>query len=318
MGPHPNPLHSESISLQLLRDNADLRCRGSPRSKPYPFISTKHHDELPLSIHNYDQRAFWISSPLSSYSPERLQAIVDSPFVSHDDDASLALSLASRALVTHRHTGRVISRSFSKFFNYDEKMAYQPTGQEYAREIQEKVDGSIISLFWYDEHEHQSRPISNRNLTGRWLLASRASFSNPHIDSAWNMLKNRFPNLIDGKNTLLDKSKTYVFELVDPNMPVKIIYPYGADLVLLAIIAKDGSESNRHSSDFDHLPFRRPRVWTLEELLGGSMDGAEQRMDLKKLIKLDRKNEEGFVFVYWRTKEDVHPQRCKLKLESYL
>ncbi len=319
-GSIPNPLRSESIPLQRLLDNADVRPRGnSPSSNPYAFISTKHHDDLPLSIHNYEDRAFWSSSPLSSYSLEQLQAILDAPLLSDDKEASLALTMASRSLVTHRYTGRVISRSFSKFFNLQEKMAYQPTGQEYAHEIQEKVDGSVVSLFWYDEHQTEIAYNPNRaNPAGRWLVASRTSFNSPHTDSAWRMLKSRFSDLIDGKNTLLDKSKTYVFELVDPNMPIKIFYSYGADLVLLAIIGKDGSESKWGSSDFDHLPFRRPRVWKLEELLGGSNVDSEEGVDLKQLSKLDRKNEEGFVVKFWRTKEDVHPQRDKLKLESYL
>ena len=314
----PNPLRSESIPLQLLLDNADVRPRGNPHSShPYAFISTKHHDDLPLSIHNYEDRAFWNSSPLSSYSLEQLQAILDARFLSDDKEASLALTMASRSLVTHRYTGRVISRSFSKFFNLQEKMSYQPTGREYAHEIQEKVDGSIVSLFWYDEYQTEignpARPA------GRWLVASRTSFNSPHTDSAWRMLKSRFSDLIDGgKNTLLDKSKTYVFELVDPNLPVKIFYPYGADLVLLAIIGKDGSESKWGSSDFDHLPFRRPRVWKLEDLLGSSNVDSEEGANLRQLSKLDRKNEEGFVVKFWRTKEDVHPQRDKLKLENYL
>ncbi|KAF8799231.1 hypothetical protein BYT27DRAFT_7318779 [Phlegmacium glaucopus] len=56
---------------------------------------------------------------------------------------------AARPLITESNSGQVVSKSFSKFFNHHEKQAYTPTGGEYAFTIEEKVDGSITSLFCY-------------------------------------------------------------------------------------------------------------------------------------------------------------------------
>ena len=318
----PNPLRSLSISPTFIADNAadEPRLRPPSETPYYAFISTKYHPTLPLSIHNYNQRAFWSSSPLAPYAT-RLETILDTLTLSTKEEASLALTLASRALVTHTTTGKVISRSFQKFFNFYEKMAYKPTGEEFAFEIQEKVDGSIISLFWYDEI---SPGIGNSvAVTGQWIVASKSSFSSPHTESAWSILNTRYPALLDPKTSPLDRSRTYVFELVDSRMPLKVHYPYGSDLVLLAIIAKDGSEPRwGMRGELDVLPFRRPRVWKPEELLGdGSVKAGESRLGnerSKLLSKLDRQNEEGFVVTFWRTKEDTHPQRFKVKLECYL
>jgi len=37
-----------------------------------------------------------------------------------------------------------------------------------------------------------------------------------------------------------------------------------------------------------------------------------------KLKRLSKINEEGFVITFWRTKDDVYPQRVKVKLEDYV
>jgi hypothetical protein len=66
----PNPLRSTFIPPQLLADNAEERIRDSTTFEPFAFITTKHHATLPLSIHNYNHRSFWSSSPLSSLSPK--------------------------------------------------------------------------------------------------------------------------------------------------------------------------------------------------------------------------------------------------------
>lgn len=242
------------------------------------YITSKNHPKLPLTIHNYTQRGFSSSASTSRQS--------------------LDLSIACRSLITETHTGNVISRSFSKFFNHHEKLAYKPTGSEYAFEIEEKLDGSIISLFCYHDE---------------WMMSSRSSFEGPHIDAAWKVLTARYPQVIPrrgektsgvAKSEILDKEKTYVFELVDPTMPIKVRYTT-KDMVLLAIIAKDGQEPT-YDFDWSQLPFTRPKMHKADKI------------DTKELHVLNRDNEEGFVVKFWPTKDDTHPQRIKVKFESYL
>lgn len=311
----PNPLRSTFIPLVLLADNAEERIRDTSTFEPFSYITTKQHATLPLSIHNYNHRSFWSSSPLLSFSSTiHVQQIIDSQAVPSDEnEASLALTLASRSLVTEGSTGRVVSRSFVKFFNHYENLSYQPTGNEHAYEIQEKVDGSIISLFWYEPQN--SSGSSQLQTRGQWIVASRSSFASPHTESARNILNTRFPSLVSDTQESLDKTKTYVFELVDSRMPIKIHYQYHSDLVLLAIIGNDGSETRLGDTG---LPFRRPRIWKLEELIPGENGTGVTASNLKQLNKLHRANEEGFVITFWRTQDDVYPQRVKVKLEDYL
>jgi RNA ligase len=208
-----DPRRSLVIDPAQLRSYAEVRPRP-PNQKICALVTTKYHPTLPLAIHNYTYDAF----------------------VRHKSDD---MAEAARSLITESHSGQVISRSFSKFFNHHEKQAYKPTGNEYAFVIEEKVDGSIISLFYYNNE---------------WIMASRSSFESPHIISARRILNKLHPNVL----TTLDKSKTYVFELVDPRMLIRVVY-HEEDLVLLAIFAKDGQEPP-YNFDWSKYPFARPKV----------------------------------------------------------
>jgi hypothetical protein len=198
-----------------------------------------------------------------------------------------------------------------KFFNHDEKMAYKPTGCEYAYEIQEKVDGSIISLFWYEPPNSSGTSQTRRPVDCRiqiYFLQPAHGIRVEYTEYTVSVLGQRHPGVIAGQD------KTYVFELVDNRMPIKIQYQYDSDLVLLSIIGNDGSETRLGNTG---LPFRRPRIWKLEELIAGENGAAVTTSNLKQLSKLHRANEEGFVITFWRTKDDVYPQRVKVKLEDY-
>ncbi|KAF8966265.1 RNA ligase-domain-containing protein [Flammula alnicola] len=254
-----NPLRSLTIDPDLLVDYAKKRQRP-PNQKAFALITTKTHPTLSLAIHNYIGRTF-------------VRQVWDD------------LLVAARTLVTETTTGAVVSRSFSKFFNYDEKLAYKPTGNEYAFMIEEKIDGSIISLFWYQN---------------QWMMVSRSSFDSPHTTAARSILDQKYPRILDS----LDKDKTYVFELVDLGMPIKVVYKKN-DLVLLSIVSKDGQEPP-HNFDWTTFPFPRPRVHVAPTVAPTA------------LSKLNLENEEGFVVKFWLSPGDRYPQRIKVKFESYL
>ncbi|KAJ3487616.1 hypothetical protein NLJ89_g11694 [Agrocybe chaxingu] len=255
-----SPLRSDTIDPHLLESYATTQVWEEGQNE-YRKIITKHHPQLPISIHNYNDRAL-----------NRKQQWDD-------------LVIASRTLVTETRTGKVVSRIFSKFFNFHEKLAYRPTGGEHAFAIEEKVDGSIISPFYYHD---------------QWMLVSRASFDSPHIQSAWNILNSKYP----GALRKLDQDKTYVFELIDPTMPIKVLYKT-KDLVLLSIFSKSGQEP-LHDFDWKTLPFSRPRLHVADQV------------NPKELKTLNLDNEEGFVVKFWRTADDRYPQRIKVKFDSYL
>ena len=88
------------------------------------YISTRKHPTLDLQIWNY-------TNLVNNYG------------------AFDEVTLLARGLVTDS-SGRIIARSFPKFFNQDDKLAHQPqAGTSFS--VQEKVDGSMGLLFHYQD-----------------------------------------------------------------------------------------------------------------------------------------------------------------------
>jgi RNA ligase len=257
-----DPRISDAIDIPLLQDHATLRARSPPSRKKWALIKSTLHPHLPIAIHNYTQ---------------------DVPSHNVWDP----LTLAARTLVTETETGAVVSRSFSKFFNHHEPLAYKPTGDETAVIVEEKVDGSIVSLFWY---------------AGEWHAISKSQFEGPFVHLANEILRNKYA----GASEKLDKEKTYVFELINPSQPIGVKY-IQQDMVLLSIVSKDAREA---PPDFDwsKLPFTRPR----------ELD--TRTVNLDELRAMNPVNEEGFVVKFYPSQGDMilRPQRVKVKFDSYL
>ncbi|KAF5371439.1 hypothetical protein D9757_009985 [Collybiopsis confluens] len=109
----------------------------------------------------------------------------------------------------------------------------------------------------------------------------------------------------------LDTNKTYIFELIHPQNPTHVRYTY-KDLVLLSIVGKDGSEP---PPDFNWsiYPFPRPTYHDIPI------------SDFPAIQRLNRSNEEGFIVKIYPLPSSTstspfsfHPQRIKVKFESYL
>jgi hypothetical protein len=257
----PEPRTSTVIDVSLLNDHVIFRARNPPSRKKWALIKSTPHPYLPIAIHNYTQDVA----------------------LSHAWDP---LTLAARTLVT-TETGAVVSRSFSKFFNHHEPLAYKPTGDETAVVVEEKIDGSIVSMFWY---------------AGEWHTISKSQFDGPYVQLANEILHQKYV----GATRKMDKEKTYVFELINPLQPIGVKYDQ-KDMILLSIVSKDAREP---PADFDWsgLPFTRPRV----------LDA--RTVDLDELRKMNPANEEGFVVKFYPSNGEKvgRPQRVKIKFDSYL
>jgi hypothetical protein len=258
----PDPRSSAVIDVSLLDKHAIFHARDPPSRKKWALIKSTPHPSLPIAIHNYTQ---------------------DVP----THNAWDPLTLAARALVTETKTGTVVSRSFCKFFNHHEPLAYKPTGDETAVVVEEKLDGSIVSVFWY---------------AGGWHAISRSQFDGPYVQLVNEILYKQYEGAVEK----LEKEKTYVFELINPHQPIGVKYNK-KDMILLSIVSKDGREP---PPDFDwsKLPFTRPRV----------LDA--RTVDLDELRKMNPANEEGFVVKFFPGQGEVNlrPQRVKVKFDSYL
>ena len=184
------------------------------------------------------------------------------------------ITLQCRGLVTD-DKGNVVARPFKKFFNMEEGK-HTPT-KEF--DVYEKMDGSLIIIFWYD---------------GEWVIASRGSFTSEQALSATEHIKH-FNNM-----DMLDTNATYMFELIAKWNRIVVDYGDREELVLL------GVNGNDYECNYDELT-------VVSNALGCDVvkkyDGIKDYTTLKGMIG---NNEEGFVIRF------SNGDRMKIKGEEYV
>jgi T4 RnlA family RNA ligase len=158
-----------------------------PKLLEQGYLTSQTHPSLPLTIYNYTAKAqfdrYWIDA-----------------------------TLHCRGLVLDDHY-RPIARPLPKFFNLSEDRGTLPAG---VPRIYEKLDGSLIILFYYQ---------------GRWEVASRGSFSSEQAQMARKLLTNYRDDLDQ-----LDTEYTYLFEIIYPSNRIVVDYGAAQRLVLLAAV----------------------------------------------------------------------------------
>jgi T4 RnlA family RNA ligase len=151
------------------------------------YIARQTHPRLPLTIYNYTAKAqfdrYWVAATLHCRG-----LVLDANYLP-------------------------VARPLPKFFNLSEHQTTLPDG---VPEIYEKLDGSLIILFYYQ---------------GQWEVASRGSFASDQAQMARILLADRQADLAK-----LDREYTYLFEIIYPSN--RIVVDYGAveRLVLLAAV----------------------------------------------------------------------------------
>lgn len=153
-----------------------------------------------------------------------------------------------RSLVLEKDTWKLISRSFRRFFNLGEYEEKDFNWDSFY--YQEKLDGSLISLY---------------NYNGRWFIRTSGSFAEGKVynecDHTWSSLV--FYILGHVKLKLLNPQYTYVFELTSPyNQVVKLHKE--SSLTLLSIFDNlDGVELGITYSDYvaKDLEVARPQIF---------------------------------------------------------
>lgn len=187
----------------------------------------------------------------------------------------------SRGLIFEKATGQVVARPFPKFFNWGQT-EYAGPGE--IAEITEKVDGSLIILFHYNDE---------------WRTATRGSLSSDQAQKAREMLHQREPLL------KMNPDMTYLFEIVYPQNRIVVNYGDVETLYLLAVIVTETGE--------EHYPHH-----VMETVAG--INGWELPMRygftdvesiLERLITLDA-NHEGWVVKF------TDGSRWKFKGQQYL
>ena len=187
------------------------------------------------------------------------------------------ITLQCRGLILDNN-GNVVARPFQKFFNLDEynspMLSNVPTNESF--EVYEKLDGSLGILYWLNDKPH---------------ISTRGSFHSNQAQRAQKILEEKYSHCTEN----LDRSKTYLLEIIYPENRIVVDYGKQEKLVLLAIIDNDtGLDSCLVDVGF-------PLVKTYNGI-----------KDYNSLSKLDRDNFEGFVIKF------QSGFRAKIKLAEYV
>lgn len=168
---------------------------------------------------------------------------------------------------------QIVSRPFPKFFNLGELEDQVIPDETF--EVYDKLDGSLGVLYW----------VGNEV-----FMATRGSFISEQAVKATEMLNTKYQAAIAN----LDRSKTYLFEIIYPENRIVVDYGNREELVLLGIIDTElGKELELEDIGFPIVE---------------KYDGIK---DVSKLKALEEENKEGFVV---RFKSGL---RLKVKFDEY-
>lgn len=224
------------------------------------LVEAKGHPTLPLTIYNYSRECQFKQSWDS-------------------------VTLQCRGLILD-HDDKLVARGFNKFFNYEEveHKNQVPLRDEYVY-VQEKMDGSLGILFYYNQD---------------WHMATRGSFESDQAKAGLEILKTKYD---------LDKfhpTVSYLCEIIYPEN--RIVVDYSEEKIMFLSAVMDGREVSWgtaralfHSSGILEEDIVITSINTIDRELFGS---------LKALNELGK---EGFVLRF-------HPSnyRIKIKFDEYV
>lgn len=200
-------------------------------------------------------------------------------------DFSLVIVKESRGVILEEKTWRVVRLSFYKFFNYGE--VYADTIDWSSVTVTEKVDGSIIGLYYYK---------------GQWRVATNSTIDASDAPMSNYIRYKTFKDLFDAawKNTGLSFSDLntdycYTMELVSPDNRVVIKYDK-PELFLLSV------RDMRTLKEIDvNLSISKPKIFNITTF--------KDCIDTANQLGLAQ---EGFVV------KDRNNHRIKVKSPEYL
>lgn len=200
-------------------------------------------------------------------------------------DFSLAIVKESRGIILEEKTWKVVRLSFYKFFNYGE--VYADTIDWSSVTVTEKVDGSIIGLYYYN---------------GQWRVATNSTIDASDAPMSNYIRYKTFKDLFDEawKNSGLsfddlNINYCYTMELVSPDNRVVIKYDK-PELFLL------GVRDMRTLKEIDvTLPMSKPKVFNIKTF--------NDCISVANQLGL---SQEGFVV------RDRNNHRIKIKSPEYL
>lgn len=142
----------------------------------------------------------------------------------HLEDAYDEYTCLCRGMIIDKDWN-IVERCMYKFFNYEE-IEDKSIIPNIDFEVFEKLDGSMGTLYWLNDMPY---------------IATRGSFASEQAIHATKLVQTKYIDIC--KN--LDKSKTYVFEIIYPDNHIVVDYKDTDDIYLIAVIDKEtGKDDN--------------------------------------------------------------------------
>jgi RNA ligase len=163
------------------------------------LVEKQSHPSLPLIIWNYTRKVQY--GDLWSHDP---------------------LLVECRGLITD-YDGKIIARPLKKFWNIEENK-HVPT---HDFTVQEKMDGSLGILFWYE---------------GKWILSSKGSFTSEQATKGKEILDSKY-NVHP-----IPKGYTTLVEIIYPQNRICVDYGDDESLVVLSMINTYSGKELEYSS----------------------------------------------------------------------
>ena len=178
-------------------------------------------------------------------------------------------TMQCRGLIVDEHWN-IVSRPFEKFFNLDQLKTPIPAEPF---EVYEKMDGSLGILYHVDDQP---------------FIATRGSFTSDQAQWATEIYRENYADIP------IDKSATYLFEIIHPSNRIVVDYGNLRDLILLAVI-DNATGKDRPLPDIGFPVVARYYNYR----------------QFDHLLNVQRTNHEGFVVKF------ESGQRIKIKFEEY-
>jgi RNA ligase len=290
------------------------------------WVVKNDHPSLPLSIYNYSRKT---------------------QYEGKWDD----VTLQCRGVITDNATGKVLVRPFKKFFNYEElvgnkwKESQLPPMSDYVY-IQEKMDGSLGILFYYereltikgrsnyyykngnsegivegsldrptfkpDDEAHKwydDRSVPRK--VGEWIMATRGSFVSEQAIKGLEILKSKY-NL----DSWL-KHYGYLVEILYPENRIVVDYGKKEKVVFLSVVMNESYEWGPFDDSELHWTTSQS-IFKMNGIKKEDIVKTEQHFNFsddlyKSLKEKNENNKEGFVLRF-----QPGNFRVKIKFEEYV
>lgn len=181
-------------------------------------------------------------------------------------------TLRSRGLIMNEKR-EIVARPFAKFFNLGEMESQVIPNETFS--VYDKLDGSLGILYWLEDEV---------------FMATRGSFISEQAVKATEMLRSTYKEAL----AKLDRTNTYLFEIIYPENRIVVDYGSREELVLLGVV------NNTTGEELDLVDVGFPLVTAYNGI-----------NNIHELKAMEEDNREGFVI---RFKSGL---RIKVKFDEY-